>query len=145
MKSLLKLACAATFAICCTTVLADELPYKAGPVVIVSSIKIKEGHFLDYWTFLNTKWKAENEEAKKQGIVVSYEILSAQPKSPQEPDLLLVITYPNYAALDTIDEKMSAIDKKLWGSLKEAAQEDANRDSIRTVLGSETFQVMNFK
>ena len=135
---------AATLAFCCAAS-ADEIPYKAGSVVVVSAIKIKEGHFLDYWNFLSTKWRQENEEAKKQGIVLSYEVLNAQAKSPNEPDLYLVITYPNYAALDNLDQKMSAIDKQLWGSLKQASQADAERESIRTVLGSETLQVYNFK
>ena len=146
MKHSMKLACAAaSLALCCAAASADGLPYKAGPVVVVTSIKIKEGHFFDYWTFLRTQWREENEAAKKAGIVLSYEVLSAQPKTPNEADLYLVITYPNYAALDNLDEKMSAIDEKLWGSLKQAAKEDADRNSIRTVLGSETLQVYGFK
>lgn len=124
---------------------ADELPYKEGTVTQVSSIKIKEGHFLDYWTFLSTSWRQEMEEAKKQGIVVSYAIYQAYAKTPQEPDLYLVVEYPNLAALDNIDEKMGAIDKKVWGSLKQAGQSDADRDAIRTVLGGELIRQLHFK
>ena len=124
---------------------ADELPYKEGTVTQVSSIKIKEGRFLDYWTFLSTSWRQEMEEAKKQGIVVSYTIFEAYAKTPHEPDLYLVVEYPNLAALDNIDEKMSAIDKKIWGSLKQASQSDADRDAIRTVLGAELIRELRFK
>jgi len=124
---------------------ADELPYKEGTVTQVSRIKIKEGHFLDYWTFLSTSWRQEMEEAKKEGIVVSYTIFEAYARTPQEPDLYLVIEYPNLAALDNIDEKMSAIDKKIWGSLKQASQSDADRDAIRTVLGGELIRELHFK
>ena len=124
---------------------ADELPYKEGTVTQVSSIKIKEGHFLDYWTFLGTTWRQEMDEAKKQGIVVSYAIFQAYAKTPQEPDLYLVVEYPNLAALDNIDEKMAAIDKKVWGSLKQASQSDAERDTIRTVLGAELIRQLHFK
>jgi hypothetical protein len=129
----------------CAVCVADELPYKEGTVTQVSSIKIKEGHFLDYWTFLSTSWRQEMDAAKKQGIVVSYTIMQANPKTPQEPDLYLVVEYPNLAALDGIDEKMGAIDKKIWGSLKQAGQSDAARDSIRTVLGSELVRELKFK
>jgi hypothetical protein len=124
---------------------ADELPYKEGTVTQVSSIKIKEGHFLDYWNFLGGSWRQEMEEAKKEGIVVSYAIYEAYARTPQEPDLYLVIEYPNLAALDNIDEKMSAIDKKIWGSLKQASQSDAERDAIRTVLGAELIRQLHFK
>jgi hypothetical protein len=125
--------------------IADELPYKEGTVTQVSSIRTKEGHFLDYWTFLSTTWRQEMEEAKKQGIVVSYGIYESYPKTPQEPDLYLVVEYPNLAALDGIDEKMGAIDKKVWGSLKQANQSDAERDAIRTVLGTELIRQLHFK
>jgi hypothetical protein len=124
---------------------ADDLPYKVGTVTQVSSIRTKEGHFLDYWTFLSTSWRQEMDEAKKQGIVLSYAIFQATPKSPHDPDLYLVVDYPNMAAFDSIDEKMSAIDKKIWGSLKQASQSDSDREAIRTVLGSELVRQLNFK
>jgi hypothetical protein len=124
---------------------ADELPYKEGTVTQVSSIKTKEGHFLDYWTFLSTSWRQEMEEAKKQGIVVSYTVFSATPRTPHDPDLYLIVEYPNLAALDGIDEKMGAIDKKVWGSLKQASQSDADREAIRTVLGTEIVRQLHFK
>jgi hypothetical protein len=125
--------------------LADDLPYKEGTVTEVSSIRTKEGHFIDYMTFLNTSWRQEMEEAKKQGIIVSYSIFSATPRTPHDPDLYLIVEYPNLAALDNIDEKMGAIDKKIWGSLKQAAQSDAERDAIRTVLGTEIVRQLHFK
>jgi hypothetical protein len=49
------------------------------------------------------------------------------------------------AVLDTIDEKMAAIDKKIWGTLQEAAKSDTDRESIRTVLGSEIIRELDFK
>jgi hypothetical protein len=129
----------------CGLCVADELPYKVGTVTQVTSIKIKEGKFFDYWTFLSTSYRQEMEAAKKEGIVVSYTVFQANPKTPQDPDLYLVVEYPNLATLDTIDEKMAAIDKKVWGSLKQASQSDSGRESIRTVLGSELVRELKFK
>src|ERR1700683_891284 len=90
----------------CGLCVAGELPYKVGTVTQVTSIKIKEGKFFDYWTFLSTSWRQEMEAAKKEGIVVSFTVFQANPKTPDEPDLYLVVEYPNLATLDTIDEKM---------------------------------------
>ncbi|MEA3151353.1 MAG: hypothetical protein QOD56_2292 [Gammaproteobacteria bacterium] len=131
--------------VCGSLAAADELPYKEGPVAMVTSIKIKEGKFFDYWAFLSTSWRQENEEAKKQGLVLSYTIYGAQPKTPSDPDLYLVVMYANFAALDGLDEKMALIDKKIWGSLKDAAKSDADRESIRTILGTEVIREMDFK
>lgn len=129
----------------CGLCVAEDLPYKEGTVSEVSSIKIKDGHFLDYWTFLSTSYKQEMDEAKKEGLIVSYTIFSATPKNPNEPDLYLVVEYPNMAALDGLDAKMSAIEVKLFGSLKQAGEKSAERESIRTVLGSELIRELKFK
>ena len=81
---------------------AEDLPFKEGTVTEVSSVKIKEGHFLDYMTYLDTSYKQIMDEAKKQGLIVSYAVYGARPKTPQEPDLYLIIEYANLAALDGI-------------------------------------------
>jgi hypothetical protein len=132
-------------AVLCGLCCADELPFKEGAIVQVSSIRTKEGKFMDYWNFLSTQWHQEMEQAKKDGLVLSYDIYQANPRTPHDPDLYLVVTYANYAALDGLDEKMAAIDKKIWGSLNKAAQTDAERESIRTVLGSEMIQKLDFR
>jgi hypothetical protein len=124
---------------------ADELPYKEGTVLEVSSIKIKDGKFYDYWTFLNTSWRQEMEAAKKQGLVLSYAVYGATPKRPSEPDLYLVVEYPNMAVFDGMDEKMLAIDKQIWGTIKSSSDKQAERDSIRTILGSEIIRELKFK
>ena len=63
--------------------------------------------------------------------------MQAEPRTPTDPDLYLVVTYPNMAAFDVETEKMTAIDKKLWGSLKASDQGSADRESIRKILGTE--------
>jgi hypothetical protein len=129
----------------CGLCVAEDLPYKEGTVSEVSAIKVKEGHFLDYMTYLDTSYKQIMDEAKKQGLIVSYQVYVARPKSPQEPDLYLLIEYANHAALDGLEAKMMAIDAKVFGSSKQAEQKDAERESIRTVLGSEIVQQLKLK
>jgi hypothetical protein len=124
--------------------MSEDMPYKEGTVSEVTSIKVKEGHFLDYWAFLSTAYRQQMDEAKKQGLIVSYQIFSANPKTPNEPDLYLVTEYANMAALDGLDAKMSAISAKLAGSMKQADQKDAERDAIRTVMGSEWIRELKF-
>jgi len=136
---------AASAAMLGSTALADDLPYQEGPVLDVSSIKIKQGHFAEYWKFLETDWKAENEEAKKQGIILSYAVYGATARTPNDPDLYLVIEYPNMAAFDGLDAKMTAIIKKLSGSTAAADKAQGDRDAIRTVLGEEIIRELKFK
>jgi hypothetical protein len=136
-------AAAATFI--SGAVLADEMSPKEGHVLDVTSVKIKYGRFDDYWTFLRTTWRQEMDEAKKQGIIVDYAIYGATAHNPSEPDLFLVVEYANMAALDGLDAKMEAIDKKIMGSTKASNQAAVDRESMRTILGDQFIRQLHFK
>src|ERR1700722_4946174 len=125
--------------------IADDHPYTEGPVVNVSSIRTVDGHFDDYMKFVATKWKQEQEEAKKAGDVISYEVLTVEPRTPDDPDIYLVIYYKNWAALDGSIAKADAIAKVVDGSVARANKSQGDRAAIRRVLGSSTMQVLKLK
>lgn len=124
---------------------ADDHPYSEGPVVNVSKIRTVDGHFSDYMKFVSSTWKQEQEAAKKAGDVLSYEVLAIEPRGPDDPDLYLVVTYKNWAALDGSIAKGDAIAKSVSGSLAAANKGEVDRASIRRVLGSETMQTLVLK
>jgi hypothetical protein len=125
---------------------AQELPFKRGPVTEVSSIRVQEGQFFEYWHFLETRWRPVMEEAKKEGLVVSYEVLESDPRTPEDPNLFLVVSYPNYAALDTIEAKETAIEKQLFGlTPQKAEQQSGERAPVRTIIGTQLFQELQFQ
>jgi hypothetical protein len=115
----------------------DALPYKDGAVVIVTSVRTQPGKFNEYFRYLAGPYSQIMEQAKKEGLVTNYSFFGAQPKSPDEPDLYIVETYPNMAVFDTITDKMTAISSKVFGSLQKSDEADANREEIRKILGSE--------
>ncbi len=124
---------------------ADEHPYTEGPVVNISRIRTADGHFEDYMKFVATKWKQEQEFAKKSGDVLSYEVLTVEPRTPDDADILLVIYFKNWAALDGSIAKGDALAKAVDGSVAAADKASMDRASIRRVLGSSTMQVLNLK
>jgi hypothetical protein len=126
-------------------VLADDHAYTEGAVVNVSRIRTVDGKFDDYVKWLDTIWKAEQEAGKKAGDVIGYEILQVEPRTPDDPDLLLVVRYKNWASLDGALAKGDAISKQIEGSVAAANKAQADRASIRRVLGSSTMQVLNLK
>jgi hypothetical protein len=115
----------------------DTLPYKEGAVTVVTAVRTEPGKFNEYFRYLAGRYSQSMDEAKKQGVITGYSFFAASPRSPDEPDIYLVETYPNMAAFDTVTEKMLAIDKKVFGTLKEQDQGYADRGEIRTILGSE--------
>jgi hypothetical protein len=126
-------------------VLADDHGYKQGAVMNVARIRTVNGHFDEYMKWLSTSWKQQEEAAKKAGDIVSYQVVQIEPRTPDDPDLLLMVTYKNWAALDGSRDKQDAILKQVAGSLAAASQAQVERSKIRRVLGSSTMQVLDLK
>jgi hypothetical protein len=143
-----RLAAAAVFACFSVTSLsavADDHAYTEGTVVNVASIRTVDGKFDEYMAWLDTVWKAQQEAAKKAGYVVSYQVLTVEPRGPDDPDLFLVTTYKNWAALDGALAKNDAITKQTEGSVAASNKAQGERARIRRVLGSSTMQTLNLK
>jgi len=139
------LAALLCFAGASMTALADDHPYSEGPIVNVASIRTMEGKFDEYMTWLSTVWKKMQEESKKKGYILDYEVLGVEARGPDDPDIYLVITYKNWAALDGAIAKGDEIAKAAEGSLAAANKSQSERDKIRRVLGSQTMQQLVLK
>src|SRR5437588_11373776 len=111
MKKLLTLAaCAALATIGAGLVRAQsDAPYTEGAVWQITMVKTKPGMGDDYLKTLAKTFKAVNDEAKKQGIITDYKILSGDSATTQDFDLLLMVEFPNMAAMDGLREKTEPI------------------------------------
>ena len=125
--------------------LADGRDWNDGPVINVAAIRTVDGHFDDYMHWLATTWKKQEEVAKKAGLITSYRVVVAEAQSPSDPDIYLVVEYKNWAALDHLGGKLDAVSAEVEGSVEKAAQSEADRAKIRTVLGSKTMQAAELK
>ncbi len=123
-----------------TLAYADGRNWNDGPVINVSAIRTVDGHFDDYMKFLASGFRKEEEAAKKAGLILSYRVLVAEPRGPNDPDIYLVIEYKNWAALDSLGGKLDAVSAQVEGSLDKAQQSQLERAKIRTILGSQTMQ-----
>jgi len=123
-----------------TPVYADGRDWNDGPVINVTSIRTVDGHFDDYMHWLATTYKKQQEAAKKAGLITSYRVIVIEPRGPNEPDILLVTEFKNWAALDHLGSKLDQISAQIEGSIEAAAKSEVDRAKIRTVLGSRTQQ-----
>ena len=124
---------------------ADDRAYSEGPVVNVSYVKVKPGQFDAYMKFLATTYKQLMEEQKKAGLIVDYAVYGAQARSPQDPDLVLTITYANWAAFDGLEAKTEAMLAKAFGSRENMNQGQVDREKMRELLGEENLQELILK
>jgi hypothetical protein len=123
-----------------TPVYADGRDWNDGPVINVSSIRTVDGRFDDYMHWLATTYKKQQEAAKKAGLITSYRVIVIEPRGPNEPDILLVTEFKNWAALDHLGSKLDQISAQIEGSVEAAAKSEVDRAKIRTILGSRTQQ-----
>jgi hypothetical protein len=128
-----------------TVAYADGRDYNDGPVQNVTFIRTVDGHFDDYMHWLATTYKKQQEAAKAAGLITRYEVLVGQPHNAQDPDVILITVYKNWAALDHLGSKLDQISAQVEGSVDAANKSEADRAKIRTVLGSETVQVAELK
>jgi hypothetical protein len=124
---------------------ADDHAYTEGPVVNVAAIRTEYGKFDDYMRYLATTWKAEQEAAKKAGNIISYRVVTVEPRGENDADIYLVINYKNWAALDGAIAKGDAIAKQVEGTLAASNQGAVDRAKIRRVLGSWTGRELALK
>ena len=127
----------------------DERGYTYGPVTEVDYIDVAYGHFDEYIAWVTSTWVPTMEAAKKAGLIIDYKVFRASPKSPDQPNVYLEITYKNMAAYagdigDQADAFEAVTEKVICNS---ACQNQArvHRNEIRKVLGTEVTREIIFK
>ena len=94
---------------------AQDRTYKEGSVWNVQFIRTNAGMGVEYLNSLKTTWKATQDEALKQGLILSYKILDGQAANPQDFDIILLTEFKNLASMEGMDDKWDAISKKVVG------------------------------
>jgi hypothetical protein len=114
----------------------DERAYADGPVTEVTYLQVEYGRFEDYIDWLNSTWKPTMEATKEAGLIIDYKAFRATPKSPDQPNIIFMITYENMAALDKGIE-LEAVAKNVIGSTEVQNKARVGRNEYRKRLGSE--------
>lgn len=122
----------------------ETKPYREGPVREVNFIRVKPGQFNNYLKYLDGPYKTAMEAARKAGLITGYSVYEARPRSPQDANLILTVTYPNMAALDRTDEA-DAIRAKVMGSLDAQDKATMDRESMRELIGSQLIRELVLK
>ena len=122
----------------------DVRQYTDGPVIQVRYMRVEYGYFETYVDWLNSTWKPTMEATKRAGIIIDYKVFRATPKSPDQPNIILWITYKNMAALDRGVEE-EAVAKKVICSTECQNKARVGRNEYRKVLGTEYIRELILK
>jgi hypothetical protein len=123
--------------------------YSYGPVTEVDYIHVEYGHFDEYMKWVTSTWAPTMEAARKAGLIIGYKVFQASPKSPDEANVYLEITFRNMAAYagDIGDQAdaFEAVTEKVICSSACQNQARVHRNEVRKVLGTEVTREIVFK
>ena len=127
----------------------DARRYNYGPVTLVNYIHVYYGHFDEYMAWVTSTWVPTMEAEKKAGLIICYKVFQSEPKSPDEPNVYLEITFKDMAAYagDIGDqaEAFDAVTDKVICNTACQNQARVHRNEIRKVLGTEVTREIVFK
>jgi hypothetical protein len=145
IKTIILSMCLAASSLSLNARAQDVRQYTDGPVTEADYIEVEYGHFEEYIDWLNSTWKPTMEAMKKAGLIIDYKVFRATPKSPDQPNVILMITYKNgMAALDKGVE-LEDVAKKVIGSTEVQNKARVFRNEYRKVLGTELIRELILK
>ncbi|HET7097756.1 MAG TPA: hypothetical protein VFJ68_10225 [Casimicrobiaceae bacterium] len=127
------------------TAYGQEKPYTEGSIWFITMIRVKPGMLDVYMRDVLPLRKKINEEAKKQGLILSDRVFSGSASGRDDFDVMFMTEYKNWAALDGISAKYEAIESRIIGSEERQIQLMSKRAEIREILGEKAMQELTIK
>lgn len=119
-----------------TTYAQMKRPYRDGSVWTMNFIHMKGGMESAYLTYIATEWKRELEALKKEGLILSYKVITSEPHNPADWNIVLMTEYKNLATMEANEDKEEAVAMKVAGDEQKMRQGYKERLEIRDILGS---------
>jgi hypothetical protein len=131
-------------------VAAAQEHWTEGPVWEVTFYRTTPGHFDDYLKYLRQNVLPQDDESKKQGLVLDRKVFVKTPTGPDDWDIAFATLYKNMAALDFSaenDKKQKAIAEKHYKTADEEKQREMVKPRLewRTSLGTDLVREVMLK
>jgi hypothetical protein len=111
-------------------------PFRNGSVWSIGFIKVQAGMDTAYLNYLSGQWKAEQEAMKKEGMIVSYKVLTTEGHGSTDWNLMLMTEYKNLATMEAGEAKADALAQKLVGDDQKQMAGYKERSEMREIVGS---------
>ena len=110
-------------------------PYHNGSVWNIAFIRMKPGMETAYLDYLAGPWKANQEAAKKEGLILSYKVITTEGHNPGDWNVMLMTEYKDLATMEANEDKGDALAQKVVGPDEKQRQGYKDRLEIREVMG----------
>jgi len=126
-------------------VYGQEKPYTEGSIWTITMVRVKPGMLDVYLRDVLPLRKKIDDEAKKQGLILSDRILSGSSSGRDDFDVMFLTEYKNWAAFDGISAKYDAILRTIVGPEEKQVQLMTKRTEVREIVGEKTMQELIMK
>ncbi len=109
-------------------------PYRNGSVWNVAFIRIKPGMDSAYLNYLATEWKKNQDAAKKEGLILSYKVLTTEAHGSGDFNIMLMTEYKDLATMEANEDKADNLAQTVVGNDAKQMQGYKERLEIREVL-----------
>lgn len=90
-------------------------PYRNGSVWEMSLIRMKPGMETAYLNYIATDWKKVQESAKKEGLILSYRVLTTEGHDQTDWNIVLMTEYKDLATMEANERKSDAFSRRPSG------------------------------
>ena len=111
-------------------------PYRNGSVWEVSFIRMKPGMDAAYLNYIATDWKRNQEALKKDGLILSYKVLTTEAHGSTDWNIMLMTEYKDLATMEANEPKADALAQTVVGNDEKQRQGYRDRIEIREVMAT---------
>ena len=109
-------------------------PYRNGSVWNVAFIRIKPGMDAAYLNYIATDWKRQQDASKKEGLILSYKVLTTEAHGSGDFNIMLMTEYKNLATMEANEDRADNLAQQIVGNDAKQMQGYKERLEIREVL-----------
>jgi hypothetical protein len=126
---------------------ADATTVRATPGTVsrVVLVRVHPGQRVEFDRDMMDNLIPVYEEQKKAGILANYQLISnVTSDGPEDWTVGIVLTYPNYAALDGLADRARPINLKHYGSTQAMQAAGEARSKLATVVSSKLMRGLQY-
>ena len=109
-------------------------PFRNGSVWSIGFIQMKPGMDTAYLNYIATDWKRNQEAMKKDGLILSYKVLTTEAHGSDDWNIMLMTEYKNLATMEANEVKADNLAQTVSGNDEKQMQGYRDRLQIREVL-----------
>ena len=113
-------------------------PFRNGSVWNISLIQMKPGMETAYLNYIASEWKREQEAMKKEGLILSYKVITTETHGSNDWNIMLMTEYKDLATMEANEAKADNLSQMVSGNDEKQMQGYRDRLAIREVLDVRT-------